>query len=89
MTADPLGLFDYLVEALGCVPPEERRRSHWVMDGEWLSDILRLTDRQGFPLWVPSFSLTAPQLLFGLPIEIRKGAGAPHLEVKGAVQACR
>ena len=76
---DPLGLFGYLFEALGCVQPEERSRSHWVMDGEWLGEILKLTDSDGRPLWVPSFSLDAPEQLLGLPIEIRKGAGAPHL----------
>ena len=88
MSADPLGLLDYLFGALGCVEPEERGRSHWVMDGEWLLEILKLTDSGGRPLWVPSWSLDAPQRLLGLPIEIRKGSGAPHLELTDRVGVC-
>lgn len=78
---DPLGLYSYLIKALHCVGAEERARSHWVMDAEWLQDIMRLADDRGVPLWTPTWNLGAPDLLFGKPIEIRKGGGAPHLEL--------
>ena len=79
MSAEPLGLFDYLLDALYCVRADERWRARWVMDGEWLTDIQQVADRHGRPLWAPSFG-PAPQMLFGLPVVIREGGGAPHLE---------
>lgn len=77
---DPLGLYPYLVEAVYCTPAEERQGARWVMDPEWLRDIQCLADDQHRPLWQPSFAVSGPDLLMGYPVELREGAGAPHLE---------
>jgi HK97 family phage major capsid protein len=69
----------YLLDALTCRDPGWER-CHWVMSLEWFLDVRRVTDPTGRPLYEPSFSLTGPTLLLGLPVEIRKDGGAPHLE---------
>jgi HK97 family phage major capsid protein len=56
------------------------QRGHWVMDAEWLREVLQLTGSDGGSLWQPTSSLAFPQSLLGRPVEIRKGSGPPHLE---------
>jgi hypothetical protein len=55
---------------------DERRRSHWVMDPRWLRVLRMLDDGSGFWLEVPG----GPQHILGLPLQLRDGAGLPHLE---------
>ena len=57
-------------------PADERRRSHWVMDPEWLNDV-RMLDSRSF--W--HGPVQQPETLLGLPMKFRKGAGPPHLEL--------
>lgn len=65
-----------LFEALEHATPGD----HWVMSPEWLAEVRKLADATGRPLWVPSFSLSAPEHLLGYMIEVRKDGGVPHLE---------
>jgi hypothetical protein len=58
------------------VAPEMRRRSRWIMSPDWLDDIRALDDGGNF-WWEPS---EGPALLLGLPVEMRRQGGAPHLE---------
>lgn len=60
-----------------------RRDSHWVMSGEWLTEIRRIEDGAGRPLFQPSWTIDAPQTLLGIPVEVRDGGGVPHLEPDG------
>ena len=73
-------LFHYLLDALYCVPAPERRQSSWVMTAEWFDDVRKINGPDHKPLWEPSFMVTGPELLLGLPIVIREDGGAPHLE---------
>jgi hypothetical protein len=57
----------------------ERHMSHWVMNLEWLNEVRRLDDPTGV-LYHPGLSASGPQMLIGLPIEIRDDGGPPHLE---------
>lgn len=57
-------------------PVDERRASHWVMDPEWLSDVLELDNTSAFGM--PR--LRPPTHIYGLPFGFRNGAGPPHLE---------
>lgn len=54
--------------------------SHWVMNMEWLNELRKLEDHGG-PLWRPSWTISEPQMLLGIPIEIRADGGVPHLEL--------
>ncbi len=53
------------------------RRAHWEMDGEWLTDVLRLDDSRG-RMWerLPDGKVW----LLGRRVQIRAGSGPPHLE---------
>ena len=87
MTYDTRAGFDaefrtYLIDALYAVPAPERLGSHWVMNAEWLTELRGLLGPDGRPLWEPSASLSGPDILLGLPIEVREDGGAPHLEGK-------
>lgn len=82
MSAEPLGpdLYDYLVEALYAVPAPERRRSHWVMNREWELEVRTLAEFLDVSPRAPSMAADAPDLLLGLPYEVREDGGVPHLE---------
>jgi len=81
--ADPGSLTEALREHIFRIhadtPVGERRRSHWVMDPEWLNDVRMLDCRPG-AFWLMSQPMSQPERLLGLPLELRKGAGPPHLE---------
>jgi HK97 family phage major capsid protein len=70
----------HIFEAMYAVPPGLRQGAHWVMSGEWYLECRKMTDPGGFPLWVPSLRTDGPDVLLGMPIEVREGAGPPHLE---------
>jgi len=59
-----------------------RRDSHWVMSLEWFNELRRMEDAAGV-IWQPHQRNSAPELLLGIPIEIREDAGAPRLELDG------
>ena len=56
-----------------------RRDSRWVMNLEWFNEVRRIGDRQG-PLYHPGLTVSAPEYLLGIPIEVRDDGGVPHLE---------
>ena len=56
-----------------------RRASRWVMNQEWFSEVRRL-ETGGSPLWHPSLNVGRPELLLGIPVEVREDGGVPHLE---------
>jgi len=83
--ADPGSLKEALLEHIHRVysdtPVAERRASHWVMDPEWLHDVRMLDYRPG-AFWRGPPPPGPPELLLlGLPLELRKGAGPPRLEL--------
>lgn len=73
-------LIRHLFEQMFAVQPGMRLRSRWVMTPEWHSECRKLTDLNGRPLQIPPMSISAPELLLGIPVEIRAGSGPPHLE---------
>ena len=79
LAADSLSndLHEHLHFWLAMVPHQERRRSRWVMSGEWELECRRLAIALGY---TPSLTIDGPDLLLGLPIEIRDDCGVPHLE---------
>ena len=67
-------LYDHLVNELYSVDAPRRRRSVWVMNGEWETELRALADDLGNPLW------EAPRpCLFGLPYLVTPDGGIPHL----------
>jgi len=72
-------LRDYLIGAL-YDKGTGRQDSRWVMNSDWFSEVRKLTDQTGAALWLPAISVTDPDILLGLPVEIRADGGAPHLE---------
>jgi hypothetical protein len=76
---DSLGpaLRDYLIGTMYTMPAQERRSAHWVMSAEWFYECRKLADV------LPPPGTPGDQLvMYGLPVEIRDGAGAPQLEGK-------
>jgi HK97 family phage major capsid protein len=74
-------LRSYLIQALYDEDAATRKRSHWVMNDEWFLEVRKLTDQMGHPLYLPPVSVTGPEILLGLPVEIKADGGAPHLEL--------
>lgn len=70
----------YLYWHMANTPIELRqpRSSRWVMSQEWLDEVRRTPDAQGFPAWQPPVSGLA--YLLGIPVDVREDAGVPHLE---------
>lgn len=56
-----------------------RKDSHWVMSPEWLNEIRKIDDSAG-PIFRPSWNITAPQTLLGIPVDVRTDGDPPHLE---------
>ena len=54
--------------------------SRWVMNPEWRNECRRMDDTGTGPIWCPALSVTEPDFLFGLPVEVRDDGGVPHLE---------
>jgi hypothetical protein len=54
--------------------------SCWVMSFEWFKECRQLETESYGPLWDPSLAATGPVTLLGIPVEIRKDGGVPHLE---------
>ena len=71
-----IGLKQYIYETHANGP---RRDSRWVMSLEWLNELRRMEDAERV-VWQPSQRNCDPETLLGIPIEIRKDAGAPRLE---------
>ena len=74
-------LRSYLIQALYDEDAATRQHSHWVMNGEWFLEVRKLADQAGYPLYLPPISRAGPEMLLGLPIEIRADGGAPALEL--------
>jgi hypothetical protein len=73
-------LREHIIRTYSDTPAGQRRASHWVMDPEWVSDVRRVDDDRRSAFCPPPVPVTGPELLMGLPMEIREGAGPPHLE---------
>ena len=73
-------LLEHIYRVYADTPVAERRASHWVMDPEWLNDVRMLDYRPG-AFWVTPLPMSQPERLLDLPLELRKGAGPPHLEL--------
>jgi hypothetical protein len=69
----------HVYEAMYAVHPRERQTAHWVMSSDWKDELLKISDRAG-PLWTPNLDNGEPIYLLGKRVEIRDGAGPPHLE---------
>ena len=82
LMAEPLGpdLYRHLVDELYDVPPAQRYRARWVMNGEWHDEVRHMADAMGKPLWRPDLPC-----LLGLPVEVREDGGVPHLECDGKI----
>lgn len=64
----------HLYASMYAVHPAERQRSRWAMSAEWFAEVLKLAVAPPLP--------GAEPVLLGLPVEVRDGAGVPHLEVR-------
>lgn len=73
--AEDLRAYIYETHASG-----PRRDSRWVMNLEWFNEVRRLDDSQGRVLYHPGVTVSAPEFLLGIPVEIREDGGPPHLE---------
>jgi hypothetical protein len=73
-------LREHLCKTLANVPVTERRRSRWVMNLEWLSEVRRADPLPSGVLWYPR-AVEEPGTIFGLPVEVRGDGGVPHLEL--------
>src|SRR6266702_3225551 len=88
-------LLDYLYETHANGP---RENSHWVMNQEWMDEVLKikglyaahwtmnlnfLTDRRGID---PDSGVTMGRLetILGIPFQISEDGGAPHLEANAS-----
>ena len=71
---------EYLIQATTWLPVEQRKGAHWVMSDEWYLEVLALTDSCGYPLLHFPHRPTGDLYVYGYPITIREGAGAPILE---------
>jgi hypothetical protein len=60
--------------------PHDDLSFHWVMTLEWLNEIRRMEGSYAHPLHEPGLTVSAPEYLLGMPIEVREDGGAPHLE---------
>jgi HK97 family phage major capsid protein len=77
----------YLIDALYAHPAQFRRDARWAMSAEWWDECRRMTGADGRPLWEPALQCLYPDgplLLLGKLVEVRDGAGAPHLEKPGS-----
>ena len=63
-------------------PAAERRRSRWVMSQEWLNEVRQadLASQRGMYWTGLGRDRAAPEMLLGLPVEVREDGGVPHLE---------
>lgn len=55
-------------------------KSRWVMSLEWFRECQQLDAVPPGRLWYPPGTPVGPVTLLGLPVEIRKDGGVPHLE---------
>lgn len=69
----------HLAGTLYAVDPAQRQGSHWVMSGEWWNEV-RSLDVGPSAFWHPALDPAQPPVLLGLAVQIRDGAGPPHLE---------
>jgi HK97 family phage major capsid protein len=59
-----------------------RRDSHWVMNPEWFN-ACRQIETPGGVMWHPDLTVSAPEAMLGIPVEVRDDGGPPHLELDG------
>ena len=69
-------LREHVFRALAAGP---RLNARWVMNLEWFNELRKLDDSRGC-LYQPGLAVSAPELLLGLPIQVRPDGGVPHLE---------
>lgn len=75
-------LREYLLLMAAPLPQNTGKPHRWVMSGEWFTDVIHLTLPSGHPLFMPPRDVTEPFFVYGYPVEIRTGSGAPTLEVE-------
>ena len=51
----------------------------WVMDDESFRSVIAACKREGV-IYPPDYEPGPQDRLFGLPVDVREGAGAPHVE---------
>jgi hypothetical protein len=69
-------LYRHMIDSMYAVHPRERMQSHWVMTMDWLSECRKLAISIG----ERPPPVGCPDVLLGLPVEVREGSGPPHLE---------
>ena len=76
-------LYEDLLRQLPCgrVPDGTR----WIMSPYWYCECRRESGYDGHALWQPPLPPRPPDMLFGIPVEVRDDGGKPHLESIGNV----
>ena len=57
-----------------------RRNSRWVMGPAWFNDLRRMEDAGDGVTYHPGLRVGSPEMLLGIPVEVREDGGVPHLE---------